>query len=96
MNHKAKITYDPYRIEFKVSVDGKSIKKDKHFSLMQEFIKKHTPLQTWIEPISYEDVEWPGLLNAIARDPDDNGTVTFEFTGRRIHFVHSTKCLVAS
>lgn len=94
MNHKVKLTYDPYRLAFKVSVDGKSIARDKHFQMMQDFIKKHTPLQTWIEPISYESVEWPGLLNAIARDENDNGSIVFEFTGRRIDFEDLRRAMV--
>ena len=94
MNHKVRLTYDPYRLTFKVSVDGKSIAKDKHFQLMQDFIKKHTPLQTWIEPIAYESVEWPGLLNAIARDENDNGSIVFEFTGRRIDFEDLRRAMI--
>lgn len=77
------ISYNPYKMETKMIIDGIDVCQDNHYDKFQEFIKNKIPLQTWIEPILYLD--WNGLVNEVS-DPEINDEVKVIFSGRVIDF----------
>lgn len=79
------ITYDPYRLRTKLSIDGMDISDmgEENYTDIRQFVAKKIPLQTWIDPIPYQD--WGGLLNAVA-DPERNDSFEIRFSGRKIDF----------
>lgn len=64
-------------------VDGVDVCQNENYSKFKEFIEQGTPLQTWIEPISYLD--WEGFVNELS-ESDRNDEVSIEFSGRIIDF----------
>lgn len=79
------ISYNPYRLVTKLSIDGMDIfgMGEESYPDIRQFITQKIPLQTWIDPIPYQN--WGGLLNAIA-DPERNGSIKICFSGRKIDF----------
>ena len=77
------ISYNPYKIDTKMSIDGVNVCQDRSYERFKKFIENRTPLQTWIEPIDYED--WGGFVNETS-DPERNDSVTVKFSGRVIDF----------
>lgn len=80
---KIVLDYNPYKMETVMIVDGRNVLDCKDYSRFAEFIRNHTPLQSWIEPVAYND--WPGLLNGLC-DPSCSDSVELTFHGRRIDF----------
>lgn len=80
---KIVLDYNPYKMETVMIVDGRNVLDCKDYSRFAEFIRNHTPLQSWIEPIAYND--WPGLLNGLC-DPSCSDSVELTFHGRTIDF----------
>lgn len=80
---KVKISYNPYKMITKMTIDGIDVCSNDNYSGFKTFIEQKTPLQTWIEPIHYLD--WSGFVNELSSD-DRNDEVTVEFSGRKIDF----------
>ena len=82
---KIKIKYDPYKMKTSMSVDGIDVCSDvEEYAQFKEFISTNTPLQTWIEPISYKS--WDGIVNELKSDEEGFDTIELHFEGRRIDF----------
>lgn len=77
------ISYNPYKMTTTMLIDGVDVCNDGHYEKISTFLKDKTPLQTWIEPISYRD--WGGLVNEVS-DPETNDEVKVIFSGRDIDF----------
>ena len=77
------ISYNPYKMETKMLIDGIDVCQNDSYDKFKEFIENEIPLQTWIEPIHYLD--WRGLVNEVS-DPDYNDEVKLVFSGRKIDF----------
>ena len=73
------ISYNPYKMETKMLIDGIDVCQNDSYDKFKEFIENEIPLQTWIEPIHYLD--WRGLVNEVS-DPDYNDEVKLVFSGR--------------
>ena len=80
---RVEIRYNPYKMKTSISIGDRDVAGNSNYRRIDDFIKRETPLQTWIEPIDY--LNWPGLLNEIA-DPENNGEIEFCFSGREIDF----------
>lgn len=82
---KLEIRYNPYKMQTYVILDGIDLCSEKSHSsqILKEFIESKTPLQTWIEPVSYR--HWPGIVDGLF-DPDCNDEVNIVFSGRKIDF----------
>lgn len=77
------ISYNPYKMETHILVDGVNVCENDSYEKFREFIDNKIPLQTWVEPIPYRD--WGGFVNEIS-DPEINDEVTVKFSGRKIDF----------
>ena len=80
---KVEISYNPYKMITKMAIDGINVCADDTYAKFKMFIEQGTPLQTWVEPITYLD--WEGFVNELSPD-DRNDEVTIEFSGRKIDF----------
>lgn len=80
---KIELHYNPYKMETILLVDGVNVETMENYQKFQEFIKTGTPLQTWIEPISYKN--WKGLINGLVED-DHKDALEIHFYGREIDF----------
>lgn len=79
------ITYNPYKMQTIMLVDGKNVCKDiKEFVKFKEFIENRTPLQTWIEPIPNKN--WEGIINELISDEEGFDILDFHFNGREIDY----------
>lgn len=80
-----KISYNPYKMETKMLVNGVDVcNSTEDYVQFKEFIETHTPLQTWIEPISYKN--WKGIVNELKADEEGFDSLEFHFDGRTIDF----------
>ena len=77
------ISYDPYKMDTRMLIDGVDVCKTDSNAKLKEFIENKTPLQTWVEPIPYLD--WQGFVNETS-DPECNDEVEVNFSGRKIDF----------
>ena len=80
---KIEISYNPYKMKTKMKIDGVDVCQSSDYSDIKKFIEQGTPLQTWIEPITY--LGWDGFVNEIS-DPENNDEVGIIFSGRKIDF----------
>ena len=79
-----KISYNPYKMKTIMHINSEDVcSKDSGYDKFQKFIANGIPLQTWIEPIEYED--WKGFVNEIS-DSETNDEVKLVFSGRKIDF----------
>lgn len=80
-----KIGFDPYHMKTSLNINGKNIKKDgEGYEKIQQYLKKDIPLQSWIDPISFQ--EWRGLLiEAIGNSNETE--VECHFQGRELDFI---------
>lgn len=80
-----KIGFDPYHMKTSLNINGKNIKKDgEGYEKIQQYLKKAIPLQSWIDPISFQ--EWRGLLiEAIGNSNETE--VECHFQGRELDFI---------
>ena len=78
-----KIKYDPYRMKTKMFVDGIDVCDTNQYAKFKDFIERGIPLQTWVEPIRYEN--WNGFVDELC-DPERNDIVKIIFSGREIDF----------
>lgn len=85
MSITIKIGFDPYHMKTSLNINGKNIRKDgKGYEKIQQFVKKAIPLQSWIDPISFQ--EWRGLLiEAIGNSNETE--VECHFRGRELDFI---------
>ena len=87
-----KISYNPYKMETSIQIDKIDVCKDKHYDKFKEFIENKIPLQTWMEPIEYQD--WMGIVNEVS-DPEINDEVKVIFSGRKIDFEDLKRSIAA-
>ena len=80
---KIEISYNPYKMKTRMKIDGVDVCQSSDYSDIKKFIEQGTPLQTWIEPITY--LGWDGFVNEIS-DPENNDEVGIIFSGRKIDF----------
>ncbi len=81
---KIEIKYSPYKMKTNMKVNGKDVLGlGANYETLKEFIKNDTPLQTWIEPVPYEN--WKGFINELV-DEEVSDTVKIIFDGRKIDF----------
>lgn len=81
---KIEIKYNPYKMKTDVKINGKDVLDlGANYEPLKEFIKNKTPLQTWIEPVPYEN--WKGFINELV-DEEVSDTVNIIFDGRKIDF----------
>lgn len=80
-----KIGFDPYHMKTSLNINGKNINKDgEGYEKIQQYLKKAIPLQSWIDPISFQ--EWRGLLiEAIGNSNETE--VECHFRGRELDFI---------
>lgn len=80
-----KIGFDPYHMKTSLNINGKNIKKDgEGYEKIQQYLKKDIPLQSWIDPISFQN--WEGLLiEAIGNSNEPE--VECHFRGRELDFI---------
>lgn len=82
---KIEITYNPYKMETVLLVDGVNVCDSiEDYGQFKEFIETHTPLQTWIEPIPYKN--WKGIVDELKDDEEGFDILEFHFHGRSIDF----------
>ena len=81
---KIEIKYSPYKMKTDMKINGKDVLGlGANYETLKEFIKNDTPLQTWIEPVLYEN--WKGFINELV-DEEVSDTVKIIFDGRKIDF----------
>lgn len=80
-----KIGFDPYHMKTSLNINGKNIRRDgKGYEKIQKYVKQAIPLQSWIDPISFQ--EWRGLLiEAIGNSNETE--VECQFRGRELDFI---------
>lgn len=82
---KIEITYNPYKMETTLLVDGGNVcNSTEDYGQFKEFIETGTPLQTWIEPIQYKN--WQGIVDELRADDEGYDILDFHFHGRVIDF----------
>ncbi len=86
------ISYNPYKMITTMLIDGVDVCNDGYYEKISTFLKDKTPLQTWIEPISYRD--WGGLVNDVS-DSETNDEVKVIFSGRVIDFEDLKRSIAA-
>ncbi len=81
---KIEIKYNPYKMKTDMKINGKDVLGlGANYETLKEFIKNDTPLQTWIEPVFYEN--WKGFINELV-DEEVSDTIKIIFDGRKIDF----------
>lgn len=80
---KIDISYNPYKMETILSVNGTNVCDSDDYTQFKEFIETDTPLQTWAEPIPYKN--WQGVINELSSD-DCFDKLVINFSGRKIDF----------
>ena len=76
------IDYDPYKMKTEMKIDGVDVQKNKVDERFRRMIERNTPLQTWIEPVAYQD-DWKGLVDELIPE-GQNDEVKIVFSGRDI------------
>ncbi len=80
-----KIKYDPYHMKTFVTIDGKDVTKQANgYEKIHNYICNDIPLQSWIDPSSFEK-GWGGLLKEVIGDSGEE-EIWCEFFGREIDF----------
>lgn len=80
-----KIGFDPYHMKTSLNINGKNIKRDgKGYEKIQHYVKQAIPLQSWIDPISFQ--EWRGLLIEAIGNSNETEVQCY-FRGRELDFV---------
>ncbi len=88
---KIQLTYDPYRMKTTLEIGGTTLtNKNGHtstssddYTKINKYLQNKTPLQTWIEPILYDN--WKGFVSEVFGD-ERNDECTIEFNGREIDY----------
>lgn len=78
------ITYNPYKMMTTLKINGFNVNENDDYIHFREFVGNNTPLQTWIEPITYKN--WKGFLSELCVDDTIFDKVEIHFTGRSIDF----------
>lgn len=78
------IDYDPYKMKTEMKIDGINVQKNKVDERFRRMIERNTPLQTWIEPVAYQD-DWKGLVDELIPE-GQNDEVKIVFSGRDIDY----------
>ena len=78
------IDYDPYKMKTEMKIDGVDVQKNKVDERFRRMIERNTPLQTWIEPVAYQD-DWKGLVDELIPE-GQNDEVKIVFSGRDIDY----------
>lgn len=88
-----KIAYDPYHMKTSLNINGQNVKRTaRGYERISKFIKEDIPLQSWIDPIPYQN--WKGLLWEIIGDSLET-EVEFQFRGRKIDFLDLEEAMTA-
>lgn len=89
-----KIAYDPYHMKTSLNIDGRNVKRvTDEYESIRAFVKQDIPLQSWIDPIPYQD-DWKGLLWAVLGTSNES-KVEFHFRGRKIDFLDLKESMLA-
>ena len=80
---QVEISYNPYKMKTSMMIDGIDVQKSTDHERFRRMIERNTPLQTWIEPIAYQD--WKGLVNELIPE-GQNGDIEILFSGRDIDY----------
>ena len=83
---QVEISYNPYKMKTSMMIDGIDVLDEKRgddYKKFRQMIERNTPLQTWIEPITYLD--WNGLVNELIPE-GQNEDVKIIFSGRDIDY----------
>lgn len=83
---QVEISYNPYKMKTSMMIDGIDVldeKKGDDYKKFRQMIERNTPLQTWIEPITYLD--WKGIVNELIPE-GQNEDVKIIFSGRDIDY----------
>ena len=78
------IDYDPYKMKTEMKIDGIDVQKSGGHDRFRRMIERNTPLQTWIEPVAYQD-DWKGLVDELIPE-GQNDEVKIVFSGRDIDY----------
>lgn len=82
---KISIGFDPYHMKTTLSINGQNINKDgTGYEKIQKYLDKDIPLQSWIDPISFQD--WKGLLIEVIGNTNE-AVVECHFRGRELDFL---------
>lgn len=89
-----KIAYDPYHMKTSLNINGRNVKRVVgEYERIRDFAKQDIPLQSWIDPIPYQD-DWKGLLWEVLGTSNES-KVEFHFRGRKIDFLDLKESMLA-
>ena len=82
---RVRLAYNPYTMSVSLNINGNNIKRSaKGYERFKSYITQRIPLQSWIDPIPYQN-GWKGFLWEIVKDTMET-EIEIKFTGRELDY----------